>query len=137
MSEEVEGPHCLGGTLVEVRRWELSSGFRRLVFVDVSFVPASFPSTLVARPWMADHEFPHIPDSVFVASLPNLAGCDVAERSKDDVGPAAALERDGRGERPGEAAGDPAGEAYLLFEGGLSSSSTEIKRRVRGRRVEV
>jgi hypothetical protein len=48
--DEAEGPHCFGGALVEVRRCEPSSGFRFLVATDVSVAPASFPSTLVARP---------------------------------------------------------------------------------------
>lgn len=69
---EVGGPHCFGGALVDVRRCEPKYGFRFLVLASVSFAPPSLPSTLVARPWIADHESPHSPESVFCACLPTL-----------------------------------------------------------------
>lgn len=88
--DEASGPHCFGGALVEVRRCEPSSGFRFLAAAEGSLELPSFPSTLVARPWIADHEFPHIPDSVFWASFPARSDCE-PERSNDDVGVDAAL----------------------------------------------
>lgn len=89
--DEADGPHCFGGALEEVRRCELSRGFRFLVPSDVSLTPASFPSTLVARSWITDHEFPHSPDSVLCASRPTRRDCEPEARSKVEVGPDVAL----------------------------------------------
>jgi hypothetical protein len=129
-----DGPHCFGGALEEVRPWVANSGFRRRV--DVSFVPASFPSTLVARSWIADHEFPHNPDSVVEVSRLALEACVLAERINEDAGAEVNLERDGLALGAGDADLEPDGVACSLPEFGYSSSPTEIRRRVRGRRVE-
>lgn len=56
------GPHCFGGgALVDVRRvWV---GLRLRAAAEL-LAAVSLPRTLAARPWTADQEFPHSPDSV-------------------------------------------------------------------------
>jgi hypothetical protein len=56
------GPHDRGGGwLTDVRR--PCVGFRRRVLLD-SAGGSSLAKTVAAIPWMADHEFPQMPDSV-------------------------------------------------------------------------
>ena len=56
------GPQCFGGgALVDVRRpWP----DLRLRAPAVSLEVSSLAMTVAAMPWIADHEFPHSPDSV-------------------------------------------------------------------------
>jgi hypothetical protein len=50
----------------------------------VSVSPVSLPSTFVAKPWIADHEFPQRPDSVADASLLTLEVCALADLTNAD-----------------------------------------------------
>lgn len=134
-AKDADGPHCFGGALLAVRLCAVDSGFRLLV--DVSFGIVSFPSTFVARPWIADHEFPQIPDRVADVSRIAFGACALADRTKDD-GLEVTLGCEGRELGMGDALLEPKGDAPLsLPEVGPSSSSMEIRRRVRGRNVEA
>lgn len=96
---------------------------------------------------MADHELPHIPESV-LAGLRGLFGfCPLGARRNEDGGSEVTLRRD-LGPAPGidEAEGDAFLEAILdpprLVASSLASvayisSSTDINLRVLGRRVEL
>jgi len=98
--------------------------------------------TVAAMPWMADHEFPHMPDSGLEAFREPCEACKTCvfgARVKVDVGSDVALKRD----LP--AAGDPSRDVildpFLLAASSLPSvayisSSTEISRLVRGRSVD-
>jgi hypothetical protein len=127
--EEV-GPHCFGGVLFVTRRCVGHIGFRRLVVASGAASSASFPSTLVAIPWIADHEFPQIPDSVADVSRRAFGAC--ADRFEATLG------REGWERGMGEAALELSGEPPLsLVATVLYSSSMDIRRRVRGRNDEL
>ena len=87
------GPHCVGA-LLALRPCVPDCGFRLLVpgFVCV----LSPPSTFVASPWIADHEFPQMPDNAVEASRPAFEVCALADRTKDE-GLEVALGRHERG----------------------------------------
>lgn len=85
------GPHCFGGgALVEVRRpcWGL-----RLGASLGAGVAASLPRTFAARPWIADHEFPHSPVSALDVSRVAFDVCAPADLTNDDDGPYVAWRR--------------------------------------------
>jgi hypothetical protein len=84
----------------------------------VFFAAGSFPNTLVAKPWIAVHEFPQSPDKVVVVSRPAFEACALAERTKEDVGADLTLDRDGAAVRAGDAAWEPKGEVRSLPEVG-------------------
>lgn len=124
------GPHCFGGTLLVTLRWEGHIGFRRLVVASGAASSDSLPSTLVAISWIADHEFPQMPDSAADVSRRAFGAC--AERFEATLG------RDGWERGMGEAALEPSGEPPLsLVAPVLYSSSIDIRRRVRGRNDEL
>jgi hypothetical protein len=86
---------------------------------------------------MADQEFPQRPDSVAVASLLALDVWALADLTNAD-GVEVTLGRQRSELGLGDGAREPEGEAPLsLPEVGYSSSSIEIRRRVRGRSVEA
>lgn len=127
---EEEGPHCFGGALLVTRRWVGHIGFLRLVAALGAASSDSFPSTLVAISWMADQEFPQMPDNAADVSSRAFGAC--AARF------GAALGRDGWERGMGDAALDPSGEAPLsLVAPVLYSSSMDIRRRARGRNDEL
>lgn len=86
---------------------------------------------------MADHEFPHKPESVADVFRPASEACAPADRTKED-GLEVRLLRNGPEPGAGEAVREAKGEAPLsLPEVVPNSSSMDIRRRVRGRSVEV
>lgn len=139
------GPHCLGGgALTEVRLVWL--GLRLRVPLAPVWVP-SLPITFAVMFWMADHELPHIPDSV-LAGLRGLFGfCPLGALRNEDDGSEVTLRCD-LGPAPlfDEAEGDAFLEVILdpfllaassLASAAYMSSSTDINLRVRGRSVEL
>lgn len=133
--EDAEGPHCFGGALLTERRCVADNGLRLRVAGSVG--DASFPKTFVARPWIADQEFPHNPDNVADVSRSAFGACALADRTKDD-GFEVVFEREGWVLGMGDAVREPNGEAPVsLPETVPSSSSIDIRRRVRGRNVEA
>jgi len=76
-------------------------------------------------------------ERVFEASRLAREACVSRARSNEDVGAEVMRERGGRVSGAGDAVLEPRGDARSLPEVGFSSSSMEIKRRVRGRSVET
>jgi hypothetical protein len=102
--------------------------------------------TFAAMPWIADHEFPNRP--VNLVEFSGLFGiCIPVALRNGDEGSRGALRRElgpvpGCGAGMGDAFLDVSREPVLLAASSLPSaaymsSSTEISRRVRGRRVEL
>lgn len=115
---------------MDVRR--VCVGLRRRAADEPAGV-GSLPRTLAARPWTADQEFPQRPESVEDVSRVALDAWTPADLKKAD-GAKVAL----AGDAVLEAIREPALEAKpSLSSVAYMSSSTEINRRVRGRRVEV
>lgn len=101
------------------------------------FGVASFPRTLEVKPWIAVHEFPHRPDRAVEVFRPASDACALADRTKEEGFEVRVL-RNGREPGAGDAVREPNGEAPLsLPEVVPSSSSMDIRRRVRGRSVDA
>jgi hypothetical protein len=92
------GPHCFGGgALTDVRR--PCPGFLLRELLGSAAVP-SLPMTFAAMPWIADHEFPHSPESGLDVLRAVLELCALAEFMNDEAGGDATVRRD-LGETPG------------------------------------
>jgi hypothetical protein len=92
-----------------------------------------FPSTVDANPWIADQELPQIPAKPAAPLLEVSRPSVLAERVKEDR--VELLVREGWVLGMGEAVREAKGE--LLAELASSSSSMDIRRRVRGRNEDA
>lgn len=93
----------------------------------------SLPRTLAARPWTADQELPNSPERVDDVSRVAFEACMPADLKKADGAKVTFA-----GDAVLEVILEPALELKpSVSSAAYMSSSTEISRRVRGRRVEV